>query len=141
MNSAAEPAVRLSADRRTLVIAHRTPAGVLTSTYRSQDNAGFSDTAIALCVNGTPAAARGLRLPGQRNTTRRVVTRFGTLWTHVMLGPPTWWAPRVKVEKGGTVMIGWLRVGVAAKADPEISPWWLAGAAVGTAAVVWWCRR
>jgi hypothetical protein len=57
--------------------------------------------------------------PGQRNISRRAVTRAGTLWTHVMLGPPTWWLPRFRHEKDGTVMAGWLRLAVAVKFEFE----------------------
>ena len=57
--------------------------------------------------------------PGQRNRTRRTQTRFGVLWTHVMTGPPTWWRPRLRREKDGTVMVGWLRLAVAAKLERE----------------------
>jgi hypothetical protein len=53
--------------------------------------------------------------PGQRTRARRFVTRFGTLYVHVMTGPPTWWLPRVKREKGGALMAGWLRGAVAVK--------------------------
>jgi len=107
-------AYRLSEDRRTLVIARRTPAGVQTVTYRRQKDAGpFTEGDVATAISATPAHA--LRLPGQRNITRRVVTRFGTLWTHVMLGPPTWWVPRVRREKDGTLMAGWLRIAAAVK--------------------------
>jgi hypothetical protein len=52
---------------------------------------------------------------GQRNITRRAVTRFGTLWTHIMFGPPTWWLPRLRRERDGTVMAGWLRAAAAVR--------------------------
>ncbi len=55
--------------------------------------------------------------PGQRNRTRRTETRIGILWTHLMLGPPTWWLPKACREKDGTVMAGWLRLAVAVKFD------------------------
>jgi len=107
-------AYRLTEDRRTLVITRRTPAGIQTATYRRQKDAGpFTADEVAAAVSATPAATGGL--PGQRNITRRAVTRFGALYTHVMLGPPTWWAPRVRRDKDGTVMTGWLRLAVAVK--------------------------
>lgn len=106
-------AYRLTEDRRTLVITRRTPAGIQTATYHRQKDAGpFTADDVAAAISITPAHTG---LPGQRNITRRAVTRFGTLWTHVMLGPPTWWVPRVKRGKDGTVMAGWLRLAVAVK--------------------------
>ena len=32
-----------------------------------------------------------------------------------MSGPPTWWRPKLRREKDGTVMAGWLRLAVAVK--------------------------
>jgi hypothetical protein len=105
----------LSADRRTLVVKRRTPAGILTATFRRQKDAGpFTSEAITAALGGTRPRCTRMQ-NGQRNITRRALTRPGTLWTHVMLGPPTWWLPRMKREKDGTVMAGWLRVAVAAK--------------------------
>jgi hypothetical protein len=34
-----------------------------------------------------------------------------------MTGPPTWWLPKLRLEKDGTVMAGWLRLAVAVKLD------------------------
>jgi hypothetical protein len=109
-----QTAYALSADRYTMVIRRRTPDGIQTLTLRRQDDAGpFTDEDVAAALEWSPG--EGAQQPGQRNITRRAVTRAGTLWSHVMLGPPTWWLPRVKREKDGTVMAGWLRLAVAAK--------------------------
>jgi hypothetical protein len=106
-------AYALSADKRTMVIQRRTPAGIQTTTLRRQDQAGpFTDEDVAFALS--QPVGQGWQ-PGQRNITRLAVTRAGTLWTHVMLGPPTWWLPRMKLEKDGTVMAGWLRLAVAVK--------------------------
>lgn len=106
----------ISEDRRVLVIKRRTPAGIQTLTVHRQEDAGpFTDEDVAYALRRVREHA-GMQ-PGQRNITRRAVTRFGTLWTHVMLGPPTWWVPKVRREKDGTLMAGWLRLAVAAKFD------------------------
>ena len=107
----------LSEDRRVLVIRRRTPAGVQTATLRRQDSAGpWTDEDVAAAIRATERSAERME-QGQRNITRRAATRYGTLWAHVMLGPPTWWGPRVKLEKDRTVMTGWLRAAVAVEFD------------------------
>jgi hypothetical protein len=105
---------RLSADRRTLVITRRVTAGVLTETLESQRPAGFTDEDVTRALALTPATSKTMQ-SGQRNITRRAVTRFGTVWTHLMFGPPTWRVPKLRREKDGTLMIGWLRAAVAVK--------------------------
>lgn len=107
----------LSEDRRVLVIRRHTEAGVQTVTLHRQDGAGpFTDEDVTAALSATQRSATRMQ-QGQRNITRRAVTRYGTLWAHVMLGPPTWWVPRLKREKDGTLMAGWLRFAVAAKFD------------------------
>lgn len=102
----------LSVDRCILVIKRRMPGGVATATLRRA--VPFTDAAIAVALAEPP----GERMqPGQRNITRRADTRFGTLWTHVMTGPPTWPRPRLRREHDGTLMAGWLRLAVAVKFD------------------------
>jgi len=113
---AGDATARLSEDRRTLIIARRVAGGVLTSTLHSQRPSGFTEEDVTRALTLTPAASKRME-PGQRNITRRAVTRFGTVWTHLMLGPPTWRAPKVRREKDGTVMAGWLRAAVAVKFD------------------------
>lgn len=106
----------LSPDRRTLVIRHRTGAGIQTVTLHRQDGAGpftGADVTAALSSVRKPTNMQ----PGQRNITRRAVTRYGTLWTHIMSGPPTWWVPKVRREKDGTLMAGWLRFAAAVRFD------------------------
>lgn len=116
-DSAAEPFYALSADKMTLVIKRRKPGGIQTVTLRRQDGAGpFTAADVAFALSEAPQAGRCMQ-PGQRNTTRRAVTRFGTVWTHVMTGPPTWWRPKLRREQDGTVMAGWLRLAVAVKFD------------------------
>ncbi len=112
-----EPAYVLTDDGMTMVIRQRVPGGVRTATYHRQPDAGpFTDADAAAAHRLTPGAMRGW-LPGQRNRTRRTQTGFGTVWTHVMTGPPTWWKPKLRREKDGTVMAGWLRLAVAVKID------------------------
>jgi hypothetical protein len=97
----------------TLRIARRVPGGVHVVTVHRQHGAGpFTDADVALALQ---SPAPGKMQPGQRNSTRRLVTRFGTVWTHLMLGPPTWRAPRLRRDKDGTLMAGWLRAAVAVK--------------------------
>jgi hypothetical protein len=111
----------LSEDRRTLVIKRRTQGGIQTVTLHRQDGAGpFTDEDVTAALSATQRSAERMQ-HGQRNITRRAVTRAGTLWTHVMLGPPTWWVPRVKREKDGTLMAGWLRFAVAVKFDRTVT--------------------
>ena len=111
----------LSDDGMTLVTKRWTPAGILTSTFNRLPDAGpFTDADVENALSAQPAAARTMQ-PGQRNQARRIVTRFGTLWLHVMTGPPTWWWPRLKREKDGTLMAGWLRLAVAVKFDRTAS--------------------
>jgi len=112
----------LSADGMTLVIRQRVPGGVRTATYHRDPQAGpFTDADVTLALGFTPGAARRME-PGQRNRTRRTVTRFGTVWTHLMLGPPTWWWPKLRREQDGTVMAGWFRLAVAVRFDrPEVT--------------------
>ena len=106
-------AYALTPDRMTLVIKRRTPAGILTSTFNRDGHAGpFTDADVELALSNLPAASRTME-PGQRSRSRRFATRFGTLYTHLMLGPPTWWLPKLRRERDGTVMVGWFRLAVA----------------------------
>jgi hypothetical protein len=113
----ANAAYWLSDDGMTLIVTRRTPAGIATATYERRHDAGpFTDADVDSALSAQPAATRTMQ-PGQRNKTRRFVTRFGTLWLHVMTGPPTWWWPRLAREKDGALMAGWLRRGAAVKFD------------------------
>jgi hypothetical protein len=106
----------LSADGMTLVIKRRAPGGILTTTYHRDSHAGpFTDADVDQALRYS--VERHQMQTGQRNRARRTTTRFGTLWTHVNTGPPTWWLPRAKREKDGTVMAGWFRLAVAARFD------------------------
>ena len=117
IREAGDAACWLSDDGMTLVIKRRTPGGIQTATYgRSPGTGPFTGANVDYLLSEQRAVARTM-LPGQRNKTRRFVTRFGTLWLHVMTGPPTWWRPRVKREKDGTLMVGWLRLAAAVKFD------------------------
>lgn len=107
---------KLSDDGMTLVIKRRLPGGIQTATLHRQPDAGpFTDADVATALSLTPNGRDWL--VGQRNRTRRYETRFGTLWADLMLGPPTWWLPKLRHEKDGTVMAGWFRVAVAVKFD------------------------
>lgn len=105
---------KLNDDRTVLTIMRTVPGGVLTTTLYRDRNMPFTDEevdrAVALSLD-----KGGTMMTGQRNKTRRTVTRFGTIWTHVMTGPPTWRKPRFRHEKDGTLMAGWLRLAVAVK--------------------------
>ena len=106
----------LSQDGMTLMIWRLVPGGWHVVTVHRQVDAGpFTDADIATALNRVPAP--GGMQPGQRNRTRRTETRFGVVWTHLMTGPPTWWLPKLRREKDGTVMTGWLRLAVAVKLD------------------------
>lgn len=101
-------------DGMTLVVKRRTAGGILTATFHRDHSAGpFTDADVDYMLSEQPTG-KTMR-PGQRNTTRRFGTRFGTLWLHVMTGPPTWWLPRIKREKDSTLMVGWLRLAMAVK--------------------------
>jgi hypothetical protein len=114
--TASTPRHVLSEDGMTLVIERRMPAGIQTATLHRQPQAGpFTGADIATALSQVPAP--GKMQPGQRNRTRRTETRFGTVWTHLMLGPPTWWLPKLRREQDGTVMAGWFRLAVAVKLD------------------------
>lgn len=113
------PAYTLSPDRMTPVVKRRVPGGRRVATLHRQEGAGpFTDADVAFALSEVREAERGMR-PGQRNTARRAVTRFGTVWTHVMTGPPTWWLPKLRRERDGTLMAGWLRLAVAVKFDRQ----------------------
>ena len=106
----------LSPDRMTLVVTRRVAGYVHVMTLHKKGGAGpFTDADVSKAVSMLEAGRR--MQPGQRNKTRRSETRFGVVWTHVMTGPPTWWLPRLKIEKDGTLMAGWLRGAVAVKLD------------------------
>lgn len=114
--NAARTFYALSPDRMTLVVKRRVPGGVKTVTLHRQPDAGpFTDADVTATLSQIPDGRQ--MQPGQENTSRRSVTRFGTVWTHVMTGPPTWWFPRLRREKDGTLMTGWLRLAVAVKLD------------------------
>lgn len=111
----------LSDDGMTLIVSRRAPGGIQTATYNRDRHAGpFTDADVDadvdLAIAGQPAATKTMQ-PGQRNKTRRITTRSGTLYLHVMTGPPTWWLPRMVREEDGTLMTGWLRLAAAVKFD------------------------
>jgi hypothetical protein len=110
------PVYALTPDRMTLTVRQRVPGGVKVLTVHRRPDAGpFTDADVMTALRLNPDSSQ--MRPGQRNITRRTDTRFGTLWTHVMTGPPTWWLPRLKREKDGTVMAGWLRLAVAVRLE------------------------
>jgi hypothetical protein len=119
MSSPESPAVTLSADGMVMRVTRKVAGGTRTATYTRQPGSGpFTDADVQLTLRLTPLAEAGaVMIPGQRSWTRRTVTRFGTLWTHVMTGPPTWWLPKLQRRWDGTLMAGWLRLAVAVKFD------------------------
>lgn len=101
--------VVLSADRREMTILTQTPAGVHRAVFsRGPEQEPLTDTDVEYALGAVLPTLSEL---GQRNTTRRWVTRFGTVYAHLMLGPPTWWWPKVRLRGGP--MVGWLRAAVA----------------------------
>jgi hypothetical protein len=118
MSTPESPAAVLSADGMVLRVTRKVPGGTRTATYTRLDDAGpFTDADVQLALRLTGRVEAAVKIPGQRNRTRRAVTRFGTVWTHVMTGPPTWWLPKLRREEDGTVMAGWLRFAVAVRFD------------------------
>ena len=108
---------QLSNGGMTLTVERHTAAGTLLTTFERERGAGpFTAADVAYVLSEIPAAARTIQ-PGQRNTAHRFTTGFGVLWLHVMTGPPAWWLPRLKHEKDGTCMAGWLRLAVAVRFD------------------------
>lgn len=106
--------VRLSADRRTMTIVTPTPAGTNHITLERATGQGpFTDADVQRALLQTRPR---LSEPGQRNITRRWVTPAGTVYLHLMFGPPTWRRPIVECRRGG-VTAGWLRAAVTAKIE------------------------
>lgn len=103
--------VALSDDARKMTITEATPAGAHRITLaRAGNDDPFGDDDIQRALEMVRPV---LMLPGQRNMTRRWVTPLGSLYVHLMLGPPTWRLPKVQVCGG--LMVGWLRAAVAVK--------------------------
>jgi hypothetical protein len=113
-----ETMISVSEDGMTATILHVQDDGTRRIVTLSRDPAAgpFTEKDLAYAEQGMLNALKHGQ-PGQRNRTRRDKTRFGTLWTHVMLGPPTWWWPRVSFKH--EVMAGWLRLAVAVKFEKE----------------------
>ena len=106
----------LSADGMILAIVRRVPQGFQTSVFKRDEP--FTEEALTLALNQAPRVSdKVVPMVGQKNTSRRKVTRFGTFYSHVMTGPPTWWLPKIRREKDGTLMAGWLRLAVAVHFD------------------------
>jgi hypothetical protein len=106
----------LSSDGMTLVIKRRAPGGILTTTLQRQPGAGpFTEEDVTAALRLNPDGKEWLL--GQRNRIRRYETRFGILWVHLMSGPPIWWLPKLRRERDGTVMAGWLRLAAAVRFD------------------------
>jgi hypothetical protein len=104
----------LSPDRRQLVIVHRVPTGLFTTTLDFAEPATDEQVARALADRPGPNSM----IPGQSRRTRRLPIRWrsreiGTVFVTVLSGPPTWWWPRVYRADDGTPVIGWLRRAVA----------------------------
>jgi hypothetical protein len=110
----------VSPDGLTLTIKYRAPGGgILTTTLTRA--APFTDAAIRLALTDIARHAQRMEV-GQRNRTRRWVGEYGELFCHLMLGPPTWWKPKLRLERDGTVMVGWLRAAIAVRYQ---QPVWL----------------
>ena len=102
--------VVLSADCREMTILTPTPAGAhRTVLGRGPHQEPFNAEDVRLAME---MAVPTLTESGQRNTARRWVTPLGDIYGHLMLGPPTWWLPKIELRRDG-VMVGWLRVAAA----------------------------
>ncbi len=111
MNSYGPRRAVLSADRRELTILTQTPAGVSRAVFgRADGDEPFTEADVQRALAEAPTGRT--MIPGQRNTTRRWVTPLGSIYGHLMTGPPTWWLPKVEIRRGG-LMVGWLRAAVA----------------------------
>lgn len=105
------PRVVLSADRRQMTVLTATAAGTHRAVLqRAASQEPFNDEDVRLAQERVRPT---LKLPGQKNITRRWVTPFGNVYAHLMLGPPTWWLPKVRIRRG--LMVGWLRAAIAIK--------------------------
>jgi hypothetical protein len=117
----------LSADGMTLTVTRPAPGGHYVATYERMPGAGpFTQEDIALALEYQPSAGA---MPGQHNRTIRRETRLGTLYVRVMTGPPAWRLPKLRLEKDGTVMAGWLQRAAAVKLETSwtTAAWRLAG--------------
>lgn len=101
------PAYHLSDDRMTLTFQVTDHAGTRMVEF------GFIEPATAEMVQKALAGPHRPMLPGQRNLTRRFRVLGGTLWVHRMAGPPTWWMPRCCLTRDRSLLLVWLRLGVA----------------------------
>lgn len=112
----------LSADRLTLTIRTTTTAGTNTITFGRPPHQPWTDADVTLAIRMTDEAGIARLQPGQENTSRRLpLGRGWWLYVHLMTGPPTWWYPRVD-PRGGALMVGWLRAGVAVSVRRESAP-------------------
>lgn len=111
----------LSDDRLTLVIKRREPDGVRVATYQRDADAGpFTDEDVSKALAFT---SKHQMRAGRHDRGRRKITRFGTLWTYLSTGAPTWWLPKVLRGKDGAILVGWLRLAVVVKFErPEHNP-------------------
>ena len=107
-----EPVTQLSPDGRTLSITREGPEGTRTVTITREPDAGpWTAESFLLAVSIEPSVSMQ---PGQCNTGYRFPTRWGAIRVDVMLGPPTWRAPRCfRDRRDGAWIFGWLRAGVA----------------------------
>ena len=116
MTDPGKPAYALSEDRMTLVVKRRAPGGIRDRHPATAEAPGRSPTRTWRLRSAEIPETRRMQ-PGQRNRTRRAETRFGTVWTRLMLGPPTWWLPKLRRKRDGTLMAGWIRLAVAVKLE------------------------
>lgn len=122
---------RLSEDGLTLTSTYTDPAGnTATSTvvWPDADTArAHYETALAAFEARAATGFNGRLGDPQRNglsRIRRHRTRFGDLWFHISVGPPTWWLPnlQIRLRKTGTrpapsLGCGWLRIAVEVGLD------------------------
>jgi hypothetical protein len=101
---------------RDVIVRMDDPLGWRVLTYTFFDDPDDDDVQQAL-ASAITNASREMSV-GEKSWTRRTRTPLGQVYTHLMLGPPTWWKPRYDWqprpgEPGWQVMVGWLRAGVA----------------------------
>jgi hypothetical protein len=95
----------LSADRRTMTV-HGTGRKMVLQSAKPD---GFTDDEIKAATAQEFASPLS---PGQTNRARRFQAVGWDVFVHANTGPPTWWWPRLEVERHDgeiQVMVGWIR--------------------------------
>lgn len=101
-------------DGLTLVLTARMPGGTLTQTvkWRTKAEADANHRKAMRDFMDRIRDGEHTVVIGERLTVRRVVTRWGTFYPRLDIGPPTWWLPKARVDwkdDGFGAGLGWLR--------------------------------